>query len=307
PLDWQGCEIRYTTNLSETNIGLMTRLNASETFYTESPVEKNAPIEGAYRFAFLSRDTSGNLSLPSFVNIALPKRRTGNVYEEFFEDVESWQGALSGFIELPTESGIGTYLEAIDATSWDALTTWDAWARWNQLPASPCIYTAPARDLGTVLAGQMNARTSAEGAVLLELRFGNDGLAWSAWGSIAAPFTARWIQVRCTVSATGGQPVPTLREMSYDVSVDLKQEYLNDVNISTLSGVYRIGVGDIRIPLANTYTIIKSAVAIIQDSRAGQWTWQRFDNTTAPTPRLQFKLNGTLADPAFVDFDVKGI
>lgn len=112
--------------------------------------------------------------------------------------------------------------------------------------------------------------------------------------------------MRVTLTATGGEPVPALREFSYTVTADVKREYINDQVISAYTGGNRIGTGDIRIPLQNNYSVIKRIGVVIQDSSAGTWSWQRIDNTLTG-PRVQFKLAGTLTDPAFVDFDVEGI
>lgn len=305
PPDWQGGEIRYTTDLAATNWAAMLKLQDDPTFYTNSPAETNQPIEGSYRFACRSRDRWGALSSARYVNIDLPKRRTGRVFDEYFEHVESWPGTLGSMVEL-YDTPSTTILEATDSGTWDALTTWDAWTGWNMSPASPCSYTGAARDLGTVLAGQVDATIAASGTAVIELRTSANGSSWSAWGSISAPFTNKWIQVRVTLTATGGEPVPALREFSYTVTADVKREYINDQVISAYTGGNRIGTGDIRIPLQNNYSVIKRIGVVIQDSSAGTWSWQRIDNTLTG-PRVQFKLAGTLTDPAFVDFDVEGI
>ena len=88
----------------------------------------------------------------------------------------------------------------------------------------------------------------------------------------------------------------------------IASEYLNDQDISTYTGVYRIGVGDVRIPLANSYALLKRiAVPAIQDNRPGWDAPVRYDNTLAPTPRFRFTLAGVLTDPQKVDFLVEGI
>jgi hypothetical protein len=45
---------------------------------------------------------------------------------------------------------------------------------------------------------------------------------------------------------------------------------------------------------------------VVQDSSGGEWTAVRVDNSLSPSPRWQFRLAGTLADPEFVDFYVEG-
>ena len=307
PPDWLGGEIRYTPDLAATNWDAMLKLQDDPTYYTESPVEKNAPIEGEYRFACRSRDRWGALSSPRYVNIYLPKRRTGRVFDEYFEHVESWGGTLGSMVEL-YDTASTTILEATDSNTWSALTTWDAWTRWNMSPASPCSYTGAARDLGTVLAGQVDAVVDADGTAVIELRTSANGSTWSAWGSISAPFTNRWIQVRVTLTATGSAPVPALRKFSYTVSADMKTEYINDLDISTLSGSYRIGVGDIRVQTANTYSVIQEMQPIIQDGTGAAWDAPvLIEKNLTLGWRWQFRKAGVLSDPPLVDFSIRGI
>ena len=164
----------------------------------------------------------------------------------------------------------------------------------------------PVRDFGTVVSGQINSTVDADGTVVQELATSADGTTWSAWGSAAAPFATRYIKLALTVTATGPAPVPVVRQFDYQVNAPIKSEYLNDIVLSSLTGAYRIGVGDVRIPLAGTYAVIKRTSVVIQDSSAGTWTSTRIDQTLTYGPRWQFRLNGTLADPAFVDFFIEG-
>lgn len=304
PPDWLGAEIRYQAGTHAAPVwDNMTRLQDDATHYTASPIEVNAPLAGEWTFACRSVDTSGNLSTARLDAITLSARRTGNVYDEFLEEFEAWPGTRSGFALLSNNT-----LEAADSVTWATLpATWDGWTRWNTTPATNPSYTSPGRDMGTVLAGQVDAKVDADGAATLEISTGADGTTWGPWVSAASAFTARWVRLRVTVAATVEQHVPAVRSLGWNVSVDLKREYINDVVTSALTGGYRIGVGDIRIPVQNTYAVIKRVGVTIQDSRAGAWSWQRIDNALTPGPRLQFKLSGVLTDPAFVDFDIEGI
>lgn len=302
PVDWQGAQIRYVPGDVASPVWAdMIPLQDGTSYYTASPVEANAPMAGEYTFACRSMDTTGHLSTALLDTIVLSKRRTGNVFDEFDEQLDGWTGALGSF------AIVGGTLEATDSTTWADLTTWTAWTRWNTTPASPCTYTTANHDLGTVLTGQIDAVIDADGTTLLELATSADGTTWSAYGSGAAPFTSRWVRLRLTVAESVDFPVPVVRGFYWMVSADTKREYINDLVISGLAGVYRVGTGDIRVPLANTYTAIKRIGVTIQDSSAGTWTYQRIDNVLTYGPRFQFKLSGTLADPAFIDFDIEGI
>jgi hypothetical protein len=302
PADWMGAEIRYVSGTTSTpDWATMSLLQDATTYYTNSPVELNAPLSGIYTFACKSLDTTGNESTQVVRNITLPDRRLGNVFDEFFEGPLGWLGTKTGCQVL------GTYLEALDSTTWATTpATWAAWSRWNMAPTSPIIYVTPVRDFGTVIAGQVNATIDADGTALLELATSNDGTAWSAWGSASAVFAVRYIKLRLTVTATGPAPVPVVRDFNYQINAPMKSEYLNDIVLSSLTGSNRIGVGDIRIPLHGTYSVLKRTSIVIQDNSAGTWTYVRIDQTLAVGPRWQFRLNGVLADPAFVDFFVEG-
>jgi len=301
PADWLGAEIRYVAGTTSTPTwDAMTPLQDNTTYYTSSPVELNAPLAGVWTFACKSLDTTGNYSPYKVVNITLPDRRLGNVFDEYFEHAEGWLGTKTG---CHVQQG---YLEANDSATWASLTTWTAWTRWNTTPTSPITYETPVRDFGTVVAGQINSAVDADGTVVTELATSSNGSTWSGWSSAAAAFSTRYIKLRITVTATGPAPVPLVRSWQWQVNAPIKSEYINDIVISTLSGSYRIGVGDIRIPLAGSYSFLRRTSIVIQDSSAGTWTSTRIDQSLSPAPRWQFRLNGTLADPAFVDFFIEG-
>ena len=302
PADWLGAEIRYVSGTTATpDWDTMTVLQDTTTYYTNSPVELNSPLSGVYTFACKSVDTSGIKSAYQVVNITLPDRRLGNVFDEYYEGPEGWTGTLTG---CHVQDG---GLEANDSVTWATLAaTWAGWTRWNTTPTSPITYVTPHRDFGTVIAGQVNPTVDADGTVLQELATSADGISWSAYGSATAAFSSRYIRLRLTVTATGPFPVPVVRSWSYQVNAPIRTEYLNDIVISALTGSYRIGTGDIRIPLSGVYTVIKRTNITIEDSTGGTWTSTRIDQSLSPAPRWQFRLNGTLTDPAFVDFFIEG-
>lgn len=204
-------------------------------------------------------------------------------------------------------------IEATSTTTWSSLTSWTAWTRWNMDPADPIVYTSPVRDLSAVLTSLVDVTALVQGDATIELRASetsDDPVAdpgeWTAWGPADQKVVARYIQVRVTVDANVGDPIPMIDSLSYVVSAPLLNDYINDVDISTLTGSYRIGTGDVRVPMPNTYGTLLELQVVIQDASSGSWTWQLIDKTLTFGPRVQFKLNGTLADPDLVDFIVKG-
>lgn len=303
PIDWRGAQIRY---LAGSVIGPdwddMTPLQDEQTFYTASPVELNQPAAGDWTFACRSMDTSGNLSTQLEQMITLNERRLGQTYDEYDELAEGWAGVLTGCFV----NGMGE-IEAADTTTWDtAPATWAGWTRWNYAPTSPMRYETPARDMGAAIVGSITSSTDADGTETLELATSSDGTTWSAWGSASGTFSARYIKLRLSIAATVPEPVPLLRSWSWQVLAPLRTEYINDLVISGLTGSYRIGDGDIRIPLTGSFTALKRTEVTIQDSTAGTWAATRIDQTMTYGPRWQFRLNGVLTDPAFVDFYVEG-
>jgi len=302
PVDWAGGAIRYLEGThASPDWDAMTLLQDGKTYYTASPVEINAPLSGTYTFAVKSVDTSGLFSAYLLKTITLGARRIGSVFDEFFEHTEGWTGTKTG---CQLQDGI---LQSIDTTTWaTAPATWADFTRWNFAPTSPIYYETPGRDLGAQIVGGIDSTSDADGTVVIEIATSTDGATWSGWSDPSAQFNSRYIKLRISVTATGPLPVPVIRTWSYVVTSPLKTEYLNDVDISALTGSFRIGVGDIRIPLVGVYTVIKHTTVTIQDSAAGAWVATRIDQTLTYGPRWQFRYNGTLTDPALVDFLIEG-
>ena len=303
PVDWLGAQIRYLAGThASPDWDSMTVLSEQDTHYTASPIEVNVPPAGTYTFACKSVDRSGNLSPYRLQTITLPDRRLGSVFSEYHEFADGWLGTLTDCAVNPDG-----YLEAIDSTTWATLPAdWSSWTAWNYAPTSPIVYETPAQDLGAMISGQISATVDADGSVVTEMATSDDGSTWSSWGTLAAPFSAVFVKLRITVTATGPAPIPLVRALDWYVDAPLRTEYINDLDISTLTGSYRIGTGDIRIPLVGTYTLIKTTDVVIQDSSAGTWAAVRIDQTLTYGPRWQFRLNGVLTDPAFVDFVIRG-
>lgn len=316
PADLAGAEIRYLRGSHAAPDWLaMTPLNNAGAPYTASPVEANTVLSGLYTFACRARDTSGNLSTVLLREISLPERRLGNIAAEFDEGhAAGWPGTLTGgYVALGPLGGLlpgqaaeeYSHLEATDSTAWDGLpATWDAWARWNTTPAT-LVYTSPVRDLGVSLAGALSVELDATGTATLERRTSADNTTWSAWADAAEVFQARYVQLRLSLApGVGAQGVPALGGLVWRVGADTRSESFNDIDITTLGASY-LGVGDVRVPLDGTYSVISFVQATVQSSVAGAWTWHLVDKL--PTgPRLQFRLDGVLANPYLVDFFIEG-
>lgn len=303
PVDLAGPVIRYIEGfVAAPDWATMKKLN-SETFpYPSSPYETNLLLSGDHTFALRAVDTTGNLAtVPLYIQATLPDRRLGGVVADYSEHAEGWLGTKTGCRVAEGK------LEALDTTTWATLPgTWAAWTRWNVTPTSPISYETPVRDFGSIITGAINSSVVALGTTVVELRTSNTGAPAGAYGSASGNFTGRYLQLRLSVTATGPAPVPTVTSWSWQVQGEPVEEYINNLDITTLTGGNRIGVGDIRIPLAKTYTSIKRVTVAIQSGVATPWTWHLVDKTLTG-PRVQFRANGVLTDPALVDFFVEGI
>lgn len=300
PIDFKGARIRYAVGATSDWDAMIPLEN--EGFFSYSPVETNQLLSGSYTVAARAEDRTKNQSDPIFVSVVLPDRRLGSVLVEFVEEEEGWLGTKTSCHITPENT-----LEADDTTTWaTAPATWDAYTRWNWTPASPIQYVSPVRDLVSVLTVLLEINGDLDGTPNYELRTSNDGSTWSAYGPASASYTTRYFQLRVTLTATGPAPVPVIRHLSYQIGGKVIKESLNDVVISALTGAHRIGTGDIRVPIANTYaSISRVTVTAIQDANPG-WEWLLVDRNTATGPRIKFYKNGVLADPAFVDFYIEG-
>jgi hypothetical protein len=310
PADWLGAEIRYLVGTHTTPAwDSMLQLQDDRTHYTASPIEVNQLLSGPHTFACRSVDTTGNQGEIRYVQITLPPRRLGNTVAEFDEAKEFWPGTLNGC----TLNTANNTIEANSTTTWDSLTSWDAWTRWTLDPVSPISYLSAVRDLKAVLTGLIDVSVAALGSTALELRssatsadpVANPG-EWTAWGPADLKFAGRWVQIRATVTATGPEPVPVLSALTFVVSAPLINEYINDLSVSTLSGAHRIAVGDVRVPIENSFGTLLEIYVVNQDTSAGSWSWVLVDKDLVVGPRVQFRLNGVLADPSSVDFIVRG-
>lgn len=82
-------------------------------------------------------------------------------------------------------------------------------------------------------------------------------------------------------------------------------DYLNDVNMAALTGSYRLGVGDVRLPIRVDFAQIRN-VNVSFLSVGANWTWRLLDRDTDIGPRIQTYNAGVLAD-ATIDARVSGL
>lgn len=100
--------------------------------------------------------------------------------------------------------------------------------------------------------------------------------------------------------------VPKIKQLRIVLSANPVEEIIQDLATSGLAGAYRIGVGDIRLPITKTYAVIRKVDVTLQSVAAG-WSWVLIDKDTTVGPRIKiYDATNTLAD-AVIDATVTGL
>lgn len=318
PLDFKGVRIRYVAG-EVYDWAAMAPLHDGT--LEVSPWETNQLAAGLYTFALVAADTSGNVSDPIYILAELDNPRLANVLV-----TEQCGPAWPGDIEGAWKDG--PVLRAVDTGLWDGLSavTWDDWLAWARVPQSPIRYTHPAIDLGGALTFTPLVTAEASGGTaVVEYRVLESSgpltvdrtditvdstiitvdqtvlnAAWSDWAVPAGPVQAQVVQVRVTV--TGADPL--LSQLSIVLDGRVVEEALEDLNTATLDGANRIGVGDIRLPLTETFGLVRSVQLALQNVGAG-WSWEVVDKSTAG-PRVRIYDSTNSPADAVIDALIRG-
>lgn len=217
PDDLAGYVIRYSETLdaiweelSPIHLGLL----------TSSPYEFNLLPRGTYRFGIKAVDTTGNGSLNAIYDeITLPDPRVGATLFTGYPRFEGWPGTITdAYIDVSTGGLVGR-----SSTTWDDLpATWDEITTdWNFDTVDEFIYQYSTIDLGAITTYILLVDTDpGDGSITqIEERHSDDGASYSAWVPITDAITARFQQVRVTVtnvdSPTEGD-LPTIADPDLD-------------------------------------------------------------------------------------------
>ena len=265
---------------------------------TASPFESNQLAAGAYTFAIKAIDSSGlESAAATYVSLEIGDPRMAGVidYVNLIED--GWSGTKTN---CHVDSD-GTLI-ANDNGNWDLIPdTWDAWTSWSIDPAGAIVYEHEV-DVGAVVTFLPLVTFEVIGVQILEEQHSADGVVWSAWDSIGPAVTARYFRARLAVSGA----FPRVTTGSIVLAADPIIEDIDDLDTSTLTGAQRIGVGDVRLPLARAFTFIKRVDVVLQNVGSG-WTWELVDKAVADGPRVRiYNAAGAPAD-AVIDATVKGV
>lgn len=294
PADLTGYEIRYKLG-AETDWNAMTPMHSGALL--ASPFESNQLAAGTYTFAIKAVDIFGNKSVnAAFIQATLGDPRLSGALEVFDEFADAWPGTkTSCHIEASTG-----YLQPNEtaATPWTG--TWAA-RSWIKTPATTISYERLI-DVGVVATFSPLVTALADGTVTITEAHSNDGTTYTSYATAGAPVTCRYIKVKITVAGA----LPVLMGAITILSASPISEDFEDLTTSALTGSYRIGTGDIRIPLTKTFAVVRRVDVTLQNVGAG-WSWELIDKDTAVGPRIKiYNASNTLAD-ATIDVTVRGL
>jgi len=142
----------------------------------------------------------------------------------------------------------------------------------------------------------------ADGVQTIEEQHSDDGVNFTPYAVVGPQVDARYINIRVRVSG----PYPIMKTMRIILSAQTIIEYIEDQSSVSLAGAYRIGVGDIRVPITKVYNAIKKVDIMLQSVGAG-WSVELIDKDTVVGPRIKiYNASNALADAVF-DATVTGI
>lgn len=295
PPDLAGYKIRYRVG-TDAGWGWDDLEPLHDGLLTASPWESNQLDAGEYTFAIKAIDDSQIESEnATFVVADLGDQRIAGAILSVLPHTQGWPGTKTDCYQ------VGTTLEAVDTETWADKTLWSDWVRWNSVPATTIIYEHLVLDLGGALPFIPYVDVVALGTATVEEAHSNDNVTYSSWAAVGSLVTARYIKIRITVT---GATIPTLKLANIRLSAESVSEEINDLDTSLLAGAFRLGVGDIRLPISKTYQLITQVQVTLQNVGAG-WTWELIDKDTSVGPRIKIYNGASLAD-ANIDGFIRG-
>lgn len=297
PLDMAGYRIRYKLGTTAT-WAEMAPLHTE--LLTSGPYETNQLAAGTYTLAIVSEDTTGNQSTALYIQTTLGDPRLAGVIVDKYPDREQWP-------DTKTNCYIDEFnrLVSKDQKDWASFaadgTTWATWLQWARNPFLSITYETATIDIGAVTSFSPLITVVSNGSLTNEINYSSDGSTWSGW-VVASVVVARYIKCRSTNVVASGLSI--IDSFTIYLSGKVEIEYFNDITTSALTGSYRIGVGNIRIPVKKAPVVIKNVSITLQNVGPG-WSWELIDKNVAVGPQIKiYNASNALAD-CVIDAEVK--
>lgn len=302
PVDHRGFIIKAALGSGLAYSALTTVAGAEELPQGIRSWERNILAAGSYTFGIKAVDTSGNESTNALlIDITLPDPRILEVisFADLFTD--GWSGSkLDCFV-----AGDLGYLTASDQNDWTDPGTWNAFTSWSQDPILSIAYQHTTFDNGAVVAFTPLVSLTHNGdTTLIEERHSPDDSTWTSWTTVGPLITDRYIQIRFIITKASG--TIEVSAGSIILSGTPISEIIEDLDTSTLTGDFDLGVGNIRLPITKTYTAIRHVFITLQNTGGG-WSWELVDKDTTIGPNIKiYNATPALAD-ANIDAQIIGV
>jgi len=295
PSDLDGARIRYFLGTTS-DWAAMTPLHTG--LLKAFPFETNQLAAGTYTFAAKNVDEAGNESAAAIfiTTVTIGDPRIAGSIEDLKEE-PTWTGTKT---DCSLDGATG-WLVADSSGTWSSLpSTWDAWNSWIGTPKSPITYVRLI-DIGVVTTFTPLVTTIVDGSQTIEEQHSDDGSGYSSYAVVGPQLTARYIRIRVTVTGA----FPKIKAERIILSAATLTEIIEDLDTSTLTGSYDLGVGNVRLPITKPFDIVKKVDVTLQSVGPG-WSWELIDKNVSPGPQIKI-YNGVTPADALVDATVTGV
>lgn len=296
PPDLAGYQIRYRVG-NNVAWGWNDLTPLHDGLLTSSPWETNQLDAGNYTFAIKAIDDSKIESANAkFIIADLGDQRLAGVLFSLLPHTQGWPGTKT---KCHIEDAA---LVANDTQTWTDKTVWSGWSQWNSIPEATITYDHPVIDIGGVLPFIPQVDVVCAGTATITESHSNDNVSYSAYAPVGTLITARYVKIR--LESSGGT-IPTINSANIKITAESISEVISDLDTYTLAGAYRIGVGDIRLPMAKSYQLISQVQLTMQNVGPG-WSYELIDKDNTVGPRVKiYNASNALAD-ASIDALIRG-
>jgi hypothetical protein len=308
-------KIKYQTGLSGTWATMNDLLGAENLPPGIRMFETNQLAAGDYTFGIKMIDSSGNESENAVVITGtLGDPRIADAFEITNVFNDGWPGTKTNcYVD---ENGILTASNQDDWADRGAPNNWSNWTAWANNPYLTITYEHTYYDLGAIVSFTPLVSVSHNGTTLtVEERHKNNlGDAWSAYAAVGALVTARYVQIKITITKTSG--VIFVYNTNIILSGEPIVEYINDLATSGLATCtpspscstsgYRIAAGDIRLPIASNFSVIRKVNLTLQNVGGG-WSWELIDKDVNVGPRVKIYNASSVLSDATIDAEIQGL
>lgn len=263
---------------------------------TASPFESNQLAAGNYTFGIKAVDILNNESATAeYITAYIGDPRLAGALDVFDSLNEGWPGTKTS-CHLETATG---FLQPNETNANPWLTTWAN--KWIITPAPSFVYERFI-DVGLVAVFTPLVSFSGDGTPTIEESHSNDNVTYTAYATAGPQLNCRYVKIRLTLAGTW----PIAKNLTIILSANPVNEDIEDIAMASLTGAYRIAIGDVRLPKTKSFNVIRKVDLTLQNVGAG-WSWELVDKNTVTGPRIRtYNAANALAD-CTIDASIRGL